>query len=547
MRVYALLFVAILTMFSSCKKKKSGPERPKIVIGVVVDQMRWDYLYRYYDRYGKDGFKRLLNKGYECRQTMINYLPTFTAPGHSCIYTGSVPALHGIAGNEWVDAKDGKMHYCVDDESVTMTGDQSEGHSMSPANLLTTTVTDELRLATNFKSRVYGVALKDRSSILPAGHLANAAYWYNDKTGHFISSTYYKNPNPEWLQQFNKRNVVDSFLNQGWELLYDKDSYSQSTEDANNYEGAFKWENSPVFPHRFDGLKGKERNAVIKTIPAGNTYSIMMAKACMEGEELGLRDYTDFITLSLSATDYVGHRFAPNSMEAEDTYLRLDKDLAELLNYMDRRYGRNGYLLFLTADHGGAHNPRFLTDNKVPAGVEPGNVFNDLNVSLKEVFGIDSLITFTENYQVCLDETKIKRAGADRESIRVTLMSWLGQMPEISYVIDMEHMYLSAVPEPIRTMVINGYNKNRSGSIQLVLNPAWFGNEGRLTGTTHGTWNPYDAHIPLIWYGWNVAKGSSSEVVNMTDIAATVADLLHIQMPNGCIGKPIRGINEKHH
>jgi hypothetical protein len=522
---------------------RKGPvERPKIVIGVVVDQMRWDYLYRYYDRYGSGGFKRLLHDGYDCRNTMINYLPTFTAPGHACIYTGSVPALHGIAGNEWVDLSDGKVHYCVDDTSVRSTGDAEGKASMSPANLLTTTITDELRLATNFRSRVYGVALKDRSSILPAGHLANAAYWYNDKTGDFASSTYYSNPNPDWLKSFNKRKVADSFISQGWHLLYDAGTYAQSTSDSNAYEGPFKWEQAPVFPHTFDTVRGAARNGIIKTIPAGNTYSIMMAKACIEGEQLGKGKETDFLTLSLSSTDYVGHRFAPNSMEIEDTYLRLDKDIAELMKYLDRKFGRKGYVLFLTADHGGAHNPRFLTDKHVPAGVEHGSTFDDLNNSVKEAFGVDSLITFTENYQVCLDEERMSKATADRATVRASIMAWLSAMPEVAYVVDMEQMFRTPVPEPLHTMIVNGYHKTRSGSIQIVLNPGWFGNEGRKTGTTHGTWNPYDAHIPLLWYGWHIPKGSTSEVVHMTDIAPTLADLLNIQMPNGCIGKPVNGL-----
>jgi len=545
MKRYIIFFIAAICLLASCKHRSSEVQRPKIVIGIVVDQMRWDYLYRYYDRYSNSGFKRLLNDGYQCRQASINYLPSYTAPGHACIYTGSVPAIHGIAGNDWMDNITGRVQYCVSDTSVTTTGDAADGPSMSPASLLTTTVTDELRLATNFRSRVYGVALKDRSSILPAGHLANGAYWYNDKTGNFISSTYYKNSNPEWLQTFNKKKGGDALVKEGWDLLYDADTYTQSTADSTAYEGPFKWEKAPVFPRRFDTLKDDVRYGLLKTIPAGNTYSIMMAKACIEGERLGKEDATDFLALSLSATDYVGHRFAPNSMEMEDTYIRLDKDIADLLRYLDRRYGKKGYLVFLTADHGGAHNPHFLLDNKVPAGVEAEATAASLNESIKLAFGIDSLVTFTENYQVCMNEARITTSSYDRQTIRVSVMEWLRNMPEVAFVVDMENMNNTPVPEPIRTMIINGYNRNRSGSIQVVPKPGWYDNQGKFTGTTHGTWNPYDTHIPLIWYGWHIPKGSSGEPVNMTDIAPTLADLLHIQMPNGCVGKPIKGVIEK--
>ncbi len=534
-----LLSASVLLSIVSCNFLKKDLARPKLVVGIVVDQMRWDYLYRYYSRYGDDGFRRLLSKGYECRQTSINYLPSYTAPGHACIYTGSVPAIHGIAGNDWYDATTGVYHYCVDDTSVTTTGDRNDGYSMSPANLLTTTITDELRLASNFRSRVYGIALKDRGSILPAGHLANAAYWYNDKTGNFISSTYYNNPNPKWLQSFNKRRVGDSLVQQGWDLLYKPETYLNSTADSSIYEGPFKWETSPVFPRRFDTLTSKTRNTVLKSIPAGNTFTIMMAKACIEGEQLGKGENTDFLALSLSSTDYIGHRFAPNSVEIEDTYLRLDKDIANLLQYLDRKYGKNNYLVFLTADHGGAHNPQFLTDNHVPAGASPTDVTTEINSYLSSIFGLDSIVTFTENYQICLNESLFTRYTLSRSDVRSTIIKWLYAQPEVAFVIDLENQQLTNVPEPIRTMVTNGYHSSRSGGIQIILKPAWFYNQGHNTGTTHGTWNPYDAHIPLLWFGWRIPHGSTSTPVYMTDIAPTLADMLHIQMPNGCIGKPI--------
>lgn len=543
MRSLFTMLVFVSVSLFSCRH--SSVDRPKIVVGIVVDQMRWDYMYRYYDRLGSDGFRRLLRDGFECRNTFINYLPSYTAPGHACIYTGSVPSIHGIAGNDWVDNITGVHHYCVDDTAVRMTGDHHEGFFMSPANLLTTTITDELRLATNFRSRVYGVALKDRSSILPAGHLANAAYWYNDKTGNFVSSTYYKNPTPAWLAEFNNRREGDELVKQGWDLMYGKESYTQSTADDNQYEGKFDWEKAPVFPRSFDTLSNKVRYSLIKGLPAGNTFSIKMAKACIEGENLGRGDETDFLTLSLSSTDYVGHRFGPNSIETEDTYLRLDKDIADFLRYLDKRFGRNRYLVFLTADHGGAHNPHFLEDNKVPAGVETEMTAANLNASARMVFGVDSLVTVNENYQVTLNEAAVAHASHDRETIRVSIIEWLRNMQGISYVVDLEHMDRTPVPEPIRTMIVNGYNRNRSGSIQIIPSPAWFDNEGKLTGTTHGTWNPYDTHIPLVWYGWHIKKGASSARVNMTDIAPTLADLLSVQMPNGCVGTSLRHLIDK--
>ena len=587
-----IVFIVLLIMgCTSCMQERPVAKKPKMIIGMVIDQMRWDYLYRYSSLYGNDGFKRLMREGYNCQNTMVNYLPSFTGPGHSCIYTGSVPSIHGIAGNNWIDNKTGKDWYCVDDSTVRQVGDTGKAGGMSPRTLLTTTITDELRLATNLKSRVFGVAIKDRGSILPAGHLANAAYWYDDRSGNFTTSTYYPEQNPKWLQAFNQRRTGDSLTKLGWKLLRNPKDYGQSTTDANNYEGNFKGEKAPVFPHMFDTMQDGDRYKVLKSIPAGNTYSIMMAKACMEGENLGMGDATDFMALSLSSTDYAGHQFAANSMEIEDMYLRLDNDISAFLKYLDMRYGAGNYLFFLTADHGGAHNATFLSDLDIPAGVPRAGIASDLNDYLKAQFGKDSIVSGIDNYEVYLNtayfdgpktsqavaqpqpaqykqvriragkhgsyrtvKVREQQVGAktatnmpDRDKVKQSIIEWLGKRPEIQYVIDMEDMDKTPVPEPIRTMAINGYYKPRSGVIQVILNPGWYDNSGKTTGMTHGSWNPYDSHIPLLWYGWNIPEGETHRVVNMTDISATLAALLNIQMPNGCIGKPIMEITDKKH
>lgn len=542
MKGLKLFIVLLIVGFSSCVRKADEVARPKIVVGLVVDQMRWDYLYRYYALYGTDGFKRLLHEGFNCQNTTVNYLPSFTAPGHACIYTGSVPSIHGIAGNNWIENATGSAVYCVDDKNAHLVGDTGKGPSYSPANMLTTTITDELRLATNMKSRVYGVAIKDRGSILPAGHLANAAYWYNDKKGEFTTSTYYPNQHPAWLQAFNKRRAGDSLVKQGWQLMLDPGKYDQSTVDATNYEKAYKGEKAPVFPHRFDTLSDDDRFAMLKSIPAGNTYSIMMAEACIEGERLGMGAETDFLALSLSSTDYVGHQFGPNSIEMEDCYLRLDRDIAALLHYLDSRYGKYNYLFFLSADHGGAHNAAFLSDMDVPAGVMYGNTMPELNTYLKGLTGVDSIVRGMDNYQVFLDDERIRKSQKEKSDVKGWITSWLNARPEVAYVLDMDNVSRAAVPEPIRSMAVNGYYRRRSGDLQIILNPGWYDNGGKTTGMTHGSWNPYDAHIPLLWYGWHVKSGETSKPYHMTDIAATLAAMLHIQMPNGCIGVPIAEI-----
>ncbi len=551
MKRYLLCFLVFLFAFSAYGKHGEPVKRPKLVVGLVVDQMRWDYIYRYSTRYGNGGFKRLLREGFNCQNTMVNYMPTYTAPGHSCIYTGSVPSIHGIAGNYWIDNQTGENQYCVDDKKVWLAGDSSRKKSFSPRNLLVTTITDELRLATNFRSRVYGVAIKDRGSILPAGHTANAAYWYNDKTGDFVTSTYYAEAyqNPPWLKAFNERKLANKLVAQGWVPGDSMNTYTQSTVDNTEYEDTFKGETRPVFPHKFSSADGL---SALRTIPAGNTLTLEMAKACLagaEGGKLGGGSETDFLCVSLSSTDYAGHQYGPNAIEMEDMYIKLDSELASFLSYLDKTVGQGNYLFFLTADHGGAHNPKFLTDNKIPAGVAFNTVAAHLNQYLKEIYKKDVRFVDTFlNYQVYLNETLLKNNKEfNRDEIKLSIRKWLlDEMPlkdnvSVSYVVDMEDLRKTPVPEPIYTMAVNGYNYLRSGCLQVVYSPGWFENY-HLQGTTHGSWNPYDAHIPLLWFGWHIPKGETHDVVNMTDISPTLAAILNIQMPNGSIGKPIKGL-----
>ncbi len=541
MRKAVLFIILLIVGLGSYAKDATGVKRPRLVVGLVVDQMRWDYLYRYYNLYGNEGFKRLLNEGFSCENTMINYLPTYTAPGHACIYTGSVPAIHGITGNDWRDNMGGKYMYCVSDSAVhSVGGGDTTQRSMSPRNLLTTTITDELRLATNMASKVYGIAIKDRSCILPAGHLANGAYWMDDSTGGFHSSSYYPNPRPEWLKNFNKRHVSDSLMKINWSLLLPKEKYKNSLSDESKYEQCFKYERAPVFPHVMDSLRGRGRYNALKAMPAGNSLTFSMSKACIEGENLGGNGAADFLCVSLSSTDYAGHQFGPNSIEVEDMYLRLDLEIADFLRYLDVRVGDGNYLFFLTADHGAAHNSQYMIDEDVPAGFfQYKELLVNLNRYLQVAFGRDSLVRDYTNYQLFLNEQLIAGSNMDREKVKKVISEFLNKREDVTYVADMENMKDAVLPEPVKTMIVNGYNRKRSGAIQLILNPAYYECGSSKTGTTHGSWNPYDAHIPLLWYGWGVQKGKSNNVLNMSDIAPTIGAMLHVQMPNGCVGKPI--------
>ena len=516
-------------------------DRPKLVVGIVVDQMRWDYLYRYYDRYGADGFKRLINKGFSCENTFINYLPSYTAVGHSTIFTGSVPALSGIAGNNWTEQLTGKQVYCTDDSTVTSVGSNSKEGKMSPRNLLVSTVTDELRLATNFRSKVIGVSLKDRASILPAGHAANAAFWMDDASGNFITSTYYMDTLPAWVAKFNGERNIEKLISKGWSTLYPIDTYLDSDIDDEPYEGRFTGETTSTFPHPMNEIYKKSRGS-FRSTPFGNTLTLNFATAALDAYQLGRGETTDFLTINCASTDYVGHMFGPNSIEVEDTYLRLDKDLATLFQLLDQKVGTGEYLVFLTADHGAAHAIGYDQLHKIPSDFwDEAPLTTGLNNMLAGKFGTDKIVRSIMNYQVNYNLAKIDSANLDMEAIRKASVLYLQRQPGISLAVDATHIGSAPVPEPIKTMITNGYNFKRSGPVQIVLEPGWFEGHGK-TGTTHGSWNPYDTHIPLLFYGWNIKPGKTNRITNMTDIAPTVSALLHIQMPNGAIGSPINEV-----
>lgn len=534
----ALVLIVSQAFAQSKKGSANVPNRPKLVVGVVIDQMRWDYLYRYYDRYAGDGgFRRLLDKGFSCENTFIPYTPTYTACGHTCIYTGSVPSIHGITGNNWYDNELKRSVYCTEDKSVKSVGSTTDAGVMSPKNMLTTTITDELRLATNFKSKVVGVAIKDRGAILPAGHSANAAYWYDSKTGDFITSTHYMNDLPQWVKDFNAQKLTDKYYAQGWNLLYPADSYAQSTSDVKDYEAKPFGADQKGFPYDLKRFIGKSYGTISST-PYGNTLTAEMAKAAVKNEQLGADNYTDFLAVSFSSPDYIGHAFGPNSMESEDGYLRLDKELGDLFKYLDETVGKNDYLLFLSADHGVVHVPGFSKENRLPGGTIDDAVWiKALEQPLQAAFGASKIITGTWNNQVFLNHSLIDSLKLNEEDIKQFIVRYISKQEGVSRVFPVDELMEIPLPAKVRDMIASGYYPRRCGDIQYILQPGWI--DGGPTGTTHGLWNPYDSHIPLVFYGWGIKPGKTNRETYMTDIAPTIAAMLRIQMPSGTVGHAI--------
>jgi predicted AlkP superfamily pyrophosphatase or phosphodiesterase len=536
------IFVLIAFVFTSnflFAQQIKKDQKPKLVVGIVVDQMRWDYLYRYYDRYGEGGFKRLLNDGFSCENTFINYLPSYTAVGHTVIFTGSIPAIDGIVGNDWIDQLTGKSWYCTEDTSVQTVGAPGKAGQMSPHNMLVSTITDELRLATNFRSRVVGISLKDRAAILPAGHTANGAFWFDDTSGRFITSTYYMKDLPDWAKKFNANDEPAKLVANDWNTLYPVNSYKQSSADNVSWEGKFKGENAPVFPHDMKSIYKADPGS-IRSTPFGNTLTLDFAKAAVNGYNLGNGEATDFLTINCASTDYVGHKYGPNSIEVEDIYLRLDKDFAAFFQFLDEKVGKGNYLLFLTADHGAAHAIGFMKKHQIPADfLVSKKIDGPLNEFLTKKFGTDQLISSSINYHFGFDLKKISENNLDYEAVKKATVSFLQKQPGIQFAVDIDHIGDGPIPEPIKTMIINGYNTKRCGPVMIIPDAGWFGGHEGSTGTTHGNWNPYDTHIPLVFMGWKIKSGATNRHIRMSDISPTLAALLHIQMPNGNVGEVI--------
>lgn len=559
MRIKPLLFLILLLAFSpsmsnaqrkskSTAKKSENTQlmtRPKLVVGIVVDQMRYDYLTRFWGHYGDGGFKRLVNEGFNCKNNHFNYAPTSTGPGHASVYTGTTPATHGIIGNDWYDKASGTEVYCASDSTYLSVGTASDAGKMSPHRLNVSTITDELRLHTEMRSKTIAVALKDRGAILPGGHTANAAYWFSgEDEGQWVSSTYYMNTLPKWVDDFNASGVIQSYK-KPWTTLKDIASYVESGPDNNPYEGLFETETTPTFPHDTPNMVNKNLDfEILKYTPYGNSLTTDFALKALEAERLGDDGITDFLAISFSSTDYVGHKFGVNSKEIQDTYLHLDKDLERLLNALDKKVGKDAYTVFLTADHGAIDVPGYLKAQKIPAGYMNWDVIKaEFGEFLQFTYGTTDIVKNFSNYQFFLDHKIIKNLDLKVGEVQKVLARELLNYKGIDRVYTGEQMLQNNYTSGIPYILQNGYHQKRSGDILVVLQPGTI--TYPETGSTHGSPQIYDTHVPLLFYGTGIRKGSTVERTEIPDIAPTITSLLGIAFPNGSTGTPILKVLEK--
>jgi predicted AlkP superfamily pyrophosphatase or phosphodiesterase len=540
MNIRALQLCVLATISISAfsqKAIKTLPKAPKLVVGIVVDQMRYDYLYRYDSKYGKGGLKRMMKEGFNAKNLHYNYGPTVTAAGHAAIFTGSVPNVNGIVGNDWYDQKTNKDVYCTEDSTVSTVGTTSTAGKMSPKNLLVSTVTDQLRIANNFRSKTIGVALKDRGSILPAGHTANGAYWFDSFDGSWITSTFYMNDLPKWVKDFNAKKSADKYKNAVWNTLLPINKYTESTADESVFESKMFGQTNTSFPHQIPEGKGNVYE-MLKSTPFGNTLTKEFALAAIEGENLGKGEFTDFLTISFSSPDYVGHAFGPNSIEVEDIYLRLDKDLEEILNTLDAKLGKNNYLVFLSADHGVADIPGLWKQNKLPAGLfQTVGIRNIANDALNKKFGVSNLIEAEDNYQYYLNDKVLKEKNITINEVCAVIKENILDNEGIADVINLHELNNVNLPASLLSKIVNGVNVKRSGDIMLLTRPMYYA--GRPTGTGHSVIYNYDSHVPALFFGWKVPSGESAVRYSISDIAPTISNLLNILEPSGSVGNPI--------
>ncbi|MCL6295638.1 alkaline phosphatase PafA [Jejuia spongiicola] len=525
------------------KKQKTKVEtinsRPKLVVGVVVDQMRYDYLTRFENKYGDGGFKRMMNDGFNCKNNHFNYVPTYTGPGHTSIYTGTTPKYHGIISNDWYDKELKDWVYCAGDTTVQSVGTTEKSGQMSPHRMKTTTFADENRLFTQLRGKTIGISIKDRGAILPAGHSANAAFWFQGgKEGSWISSTYYMNSLPKWVNDFNASDIAESYF-KVWNTLYDIDTYIESGSDLNNFEGGFVGKETATFPYDLAVLKNDNNGFdILKSTAYGNSLTTDFAIASLDGEQLGKDNITDVLTVSFSSTDYVGHNFGVNSKEVEDTYLRLDKDLERLFNALDDKVGKGEYTIFLTADHGAIDVPSYLQTLKIPSGyIDNSQRKEKFQKFLIDTYGDKDIVENISNNQIFLNREKIKTLGLNLEEVQQAIVNEQINYKHISKAYTAHTMSSTNFTTGIEALLQRGYNQKRSGDVILVNDPAYI--NYHVTGSTHGSSLNYDTHVPLLFFGKGIKPGHTLKKTEVTDIAPTMSALLGISFPNGAIGKPL--------
>jgi hypothetical protein len=505
-----LIAVVILISVTTLVVAAESPLRPKLILAITVDQFRYDYLTRFRAEY-KGGLDRLLTRGAVFTNARYEHFPTVTAIGHSTILTGATPAMSGIVGNDWFDRDSGKQVASVSDDTVKVLGGTGDGGA-SPRRLLVNTISDELKIASGGKSRAIGISFKDRSAILPVGHMADAAYWFDNKNGNFASSTFYFPDLPQWVKEFNASKAADRYLGADW-------MGRKMPADAKLY------------------------SAVVAS-PFGNELIESFAERAIQAEQLGARDATDVLALSFSSNDYVGHALGPDSPEVRDMCLQSDRMLAKLFGYLDSKIGMQNVLVVLTADHGVAPMPEVNAGRRMPGGRMPGGIVQKtVQAALEKKFGDGKWISSPNEHSLYLNWELIQEKKLDNAEVTRVAKEAALLIPHVFRVYTREQLLNgNAVGDQVGRRVMNGFYARRGADVYILLEPYWiFG----AAGTTHGTTFSYDAHVPIIFMGPGIRAGKFHQAIAVNDIAPTLATLLEVETPSGSVGRVLSEIFEE--
>jgi predicted AlkP superfamily pyrophosphatase or phosphodiesterase len=551
--ILLILFSGVVLSLNAQQK-----DSPKLIVGIVVDQMSYDYLYRYYDKFGDDGFKLMMNEGTNSRNMHYNYAPTFTGPGHASIYTGSTPSNHGIIANEWYFRDLGEVLNCVYDSKVTTVGSTSDNGTFSPFNLKANTITDQLKL-TYPNSKVISLSIKNRGAILPGGHLSDGSYWFDYKSGTFITSSFFKEKLPDWVVKFNDLDYPNKSLKKTWETLYPIEKYTESGPDNSPYEKLMGTSTKPVFPYDLGKIAPEDDPySVFTSSPYANTYLVDFAKTAIKAEGLGTDNQTDMLCLSFSTTDIVGHAFGPYAVETEDIYLRLDLEIAKLIKHLKNTVGKNEFTIFLTADHGVIPVPQYMIDHKLPGGyLFCLDEYLQLIEDVKERFDLkndsegksENLMSTINNMNIYIDHSKVKEKGLDLNEVSSFIATKVQEWDHVKATYTANHIYKASSDDEWKDLIRRGLYDKKSGDVVIVMEPGYVlrvrDTEEERRGTEHGSVFNYDTQVPLLWYGKNIPKQEIHRNLNITDISATLTQMLYVQSPNALTGKPILEVLEK--
>ncbi len=550
-----LCFALVLATLSfGLQAQESSPVKPKLVLQITVDQFRGDLPTRFLDRLGEGGLRYLIENGTYYSNAHYRHANTETAVGHATLFTGADPSRHGLVGNNWIDPLTGESVYNTEDGRYHLIGkDPKPNEGVSPHNLLATTIGDELVISNAGRSRVFGVSVKDRGAIIPAGH-AGKAFWYSKSSGKFVTSTYYYDEYPEWVTNWNNAKPADRYRGKKWDLIHDRSTYLAKNMDDRPYEADLK-PLGRTFPHQYGD--NKYLYLILSLSPAGDELTLDFTKTLIENEGVGQGNNVDFLAVSFSSTDYIGHLFGPSSLESEDNILRLDRILAELFEFVDKKVGLENTLIVLSADHGAPEAPEYMTTIGMEAGRFDFTYFREqgpLNKVLMERFGRDDLIATHSHPYLYLNTAAIEESELDIVEVERFIADEVMKIPGIAYAQTRSDLLAGRISNaPLQVQIRRNFHPVRSGNIHMIQEHYWFlhsTDEAQKMGlegiaAIHGSPWVYDTYVPIFFAGNGVPAQKITRRVSPTDIAPTIANYLNIKFPSGSIGNPLKEVKVK--